>query len=326
MSQSYTPAQFYCEKCEYTCNTKQKYTRHLETRKHNTDLIFYCDKCKYTCYTRQKYTRHLKTKKHITTKSLFYCNVCEYTGTTKQRYEAHLITQKHVNNIKLADNYKCSKCDKQYKYLSGLNKHIKNGCSNQNNSDLIANNVELVNTIVKLSKTMQKPTVIHNNTNSFNKTFNLNIFLNETCKDAINMGEFIDSIHVSLKDLENIGDKGYVKGISNIIIKNLENLDEAKRPVHCSDIKRETLYVKDNNTWEKEEYGYPKMINAVNHISSKSIGQLKPWREANPGFNDPSSRNSDTYQTLVRESCESGDAVDTKIVKRVAKAVPITGK
>jgi hypothetical protein len=324
------PRPFYCENCVYTCITAQHYEKHLATRKHykNTHPSdpkqeFHCNMCMYTCYTPQNYTKHLETRKHqkITLHtSTFYCESCDYTCKTLQKYTNHLNTRIHLH---AANKHICNICNKSYKYESGLRRHKKaTKCGALLDTDLLQ-------TIIGLSKNMQHPQHITNNTNntnSFNKTLNLQIFLNKTCKDAINIGEFIDNIKISLNDLNCIGDKGYVKGISNIIIKNLADLDETKRPVHCSDIKRETIYIKDNDAWEKEQIGHPKMVKAVKQVSSKSISQLKPWRDANPGCDDPNSHVSDTYQAIVRESCESGETIDSKIVKQVAKKVSIHGR
>jgi hypothetical protein len=249
---------------------------------------------------------------------------------TNNNRTSYKFDQLPPEKIKTTNSYVCQICNKKYKFISGLSRHkntstcMQTTLATPSSKELINEISDLRKTVIELSKNMpiqhiHSPTI----NNSHNNTFNLQIFLNETCKNAINIGEFVDRIKISLRDLESIGNSGYVAGISNIIIKNLASLDETQRPVHCSDVKRETLYVKDNDTWEKEQDGNPKIINAVKHISSKSIGQLKSWRDANPGFDDPSSHNSDTYQTLVRESCESSDEKDTKIIKKVAKKTAI---
>ena len=131
---------------------------------------------------------------------------------------------------------------------------------------------------------------------------------------------------MSLIDLEAVGNKGFVQGISNIIIKNLSNLDETRRPIHCSDAKRDTLYIKDNDTWEKDNEGNPRMINVVKQVSTKNIRQLDDWRKANPDFANSTSPISDTYQNIIRESCDyNGDTSETKIIKSVSKSI-IIGK
>ena len=365
---------FMCDICNYTCNTKQKYTSHLATQKHERNInnsntmsnnsntmsnieeinivsnneeintlkqqiirhSFYCKNCDYTCFKRQNYTKHLATQKHIkqVNSSEYYCETCGYTFYSHQKYIKHLSTNKHISLLsKSKMQFICSLCKNSYKHKCSLQRH-KQTC---NEVSISEENNKLREAVIELSKHMTSATacayqpvqnIINNTTTNNiinNKTLNLQIFLNETCKDALNIGEFIDGIKISLKDLESIGDNGFVKGITNIIVQNLANLDETRRPVHCSDIKRETLYVKDNDAWGKEQIGHPKMSNVVARISSKSIRQLKPWCDANPGFNDASSSVSDTYQTIVRETCETDDAVSAKIVRHVAKNVFIKG-
>jgi hypothetical protein len=351
---------FTCDICNYTCNTKQKYTSHLATQKHERNInnlstlsnneeinivsnneeintlkqeiirrSFYCKTCNYTCFKRQNYIKHLATQKHIkqVNSSEYYCETCKYTFYSHQTYIKHLSTNKHISLLSNSKTqFVCSLCNKSYKHKCSLQRHTQT-C---NEVSLSEENNKLREAVIELSKKVTYQPVqniINTTTNNIinNKTLNLQIFLNETCKDALNIGEFIDGIKISLKDLESIGDNGFVKGITNIIVQNLANLDETRRPVHCSDVKRETLYVKDNDEWGKEQIGHPKMSNAVSRISSKSIRQLKPWCDANPGFNDASSSVSDTYQTIVRETCETDDTVNAKIVRHVAKNVFIKG-
>jgi len=186
-------------------------------------------------------------------------------------------------------------------------------------------NEELYYTIVDISKKLQPSTTnnTNTNTNSHNKTFNLNFFLNETCKDAMNLSAFIDSIQVSLGDLENLSADGFVKGISEVITANLAKLALTERPIHCSDLKRETLYVKDADAWEKEAAGNPRINRLVAHVSHKTFGALTEWREKHPGHGDAASRESAQYQSIVAAACESGAAQNAAIARRVAKQVPI---
>jgi len=317
---------FHCSDCNYSCNSKQNYEKHLTTQKHFKNAnIFRCEECNYTCHTFQNYEKHLDTYKHInatSNKPTFICKKCKYICYNKQRFNRHLETQGHIKKNVV---YVCETCNKTYKHKSSLDTHQNiTGCAN-----------ELRQTIIDISKNIQQPQTIiqHNNTmvnnttnsnNNSNNTFNLQIFLNETCKDAINLTEFIENIKISLMDLETVGNRGYVKGISNIIIKNLSDLDETKRPVHCSDAKRETLYIKDNNEWEKDQNGNPKMINAVKTISTQNIRQIGKWREENPEFDNSHSNISDTYQNIIRESCNiEGLNSEEKIIKNVSKSILI---
>ena len=165
------------------------------------------------------------------------------------------------------------------------------------------------------------------NNNCHNKTFNLQVFLNETCKDAMNIMDFVDSIKIQLSDIESIGELGYVNGMSKLIIKHLNALEENMRPVHCSDPKRDSLYVKDKNVWEKEDPENKKIKKAIKYISNKNISALPEWRAKYPDCIYSDSLKSDQYNHIVLEAMGgSGDNDDEKadkIVKKIAKVVTI---
>lgn len=325
---------FRCEICDYTCFKKHHLTKHLSTHKHKM--------ASWTLVEQPKV--YAPPSKKV--ESVYHCDLCDYTSSNSQHYSKHLLAAKHLKNekckflhkkckslhkkcnpsIKLTNckTHMCHTCNKTYKYASGLYKHIRNtDCQS-----LISENNELRQSIIDISKNMQTPNIISHTTNTTN-TFNLQIFLNETCKDAINITDFIENLQISLSDIENVGSRGFVKGISNIIIKNLADLDETKRPIHCSDAKRDTLYIKDNDIWEKDKAGNQKMANVVKHVSSKNLQNLQNWRNANPDFNNSESPVSDTYQNIVRESCEvlnghehgNSTAPETKIIKNISKTV-----
>ncbi len=169
-----------------------------------------------------------------------------------------------------------------------------------------------------------------NNTNinnSNNKTFNLQVFLNETCKDAMNIMDFVDSIKIQLADIESIGELGFVNGISKLIIKNLKALDENMRPVHCSDQKRESLYVKDANVWNKEDSDNKKMKKAIKYVAHKNICALSLWKDKYPDYNNSDSKRSDQYNCITMEAMGGAGNNDQekadKIVKKIAKSVLI---
>jgi hypothetical protein len=164
----------------------------------------------------------------------------------------------------------------------------------------------------------------HNNTtNNNNKTFNLQFFLNEECKDAMNMSEFINSIELKLSDLENIGKLGYVEGMSNIIIKQLNDTDMYKRPVHCSDAKRETLYIKEENKWEKEGPENNKMIKAVHGVDKKNFQMLNKWKETHPKYLDGQSKHCDEYMKLMSKVMDGAKENINKVIKKIVKEVVI---
>jgi hypothetical protein len=246
----------------------------------------------------------------------------------------------------------CQLCNKQYNDRTGLWKHKKT-CNekkeinnsnlkelvlevtpqnNNNNKDeliqyLINENKEFKNLILEIVK---KDTTTNNNTNminSNNKTFNLQLFLNETCKDAMNMSDFINSLTLQLSDLESVGKLGFVDGISNIIIKNLEALDIEKRPVHCCDSKRETMYIKDHDKWEKEDNELKRMKELVRYVRDKNISMVNIWRDLYPECVKSNSKKTTQFNEIYMESFggEKGTKKEKeeKIISRIAKAVVI---
>jgi hypothetical protein len=224
----------------------------------------------------------------------------------------------------------CSNCNKNYNTNSGLWKH-KKGCNTNEYKQkddlinyLIKENQEFKHLILEIVK---KDTIVTNNTNSHNKTFNLQFFLNETCKDAMNIMDFVDSIKLQLSDLEKVGRIGYVEGISNIITTNLKALDITQRPIHCTDNKRETLYVKDENKWEKEADEKNKIRKAIKMVAHKNIKVLPKFKESHPDCSKSESKYSDQYNKIMVESFGGyGDndiEKEDKIIKNIAKGVGI---
>jgi hypothetical protein len=193
------------------------------------------------------------------------------------------------------------------------------------NKELVSKNQELTNKLFEVCKNGVTNNII--NTNSHNKTFNLNVFLNETCKDAMNIMDFVDSIKLQLSDLEKVGKIGYVEGISSIIVKNLNSLDETKRPVHCTDAKREVMYVKDEDKWEKENESKQKIRKAIKHVAHKNSKMLKEFKTKHPDCDKSESKFSDQYNKLVIEALGGkGDndlEKEDKIIKNIAKEVVI---
>ena len=163
-----------------------------------------------------------------------------------------------------------------------------------------------------------------NNNNSYNKAFNLNFFLNETCKNAMNINDFVDSIKLQLSDLEYVGELGYVEGISNIIVKNLNALDETERPIHCTDKKRETVYIKDKDKWEKDDDEKKNLRKVIGKVAFKNQKLFPQFKEKYPDYNDSSSKHSDQYSKIVIESFEdSNKEKQDKIIKKITKEVLI---
>ena len=193
---------------------------------------------------------------------------------------------------------------------------------------------EMKSTMIEMFKHMQPvnnntmSNNINNNNNSHNKTFNLQFFLNEQCKDALNINEFVNSIKIQLSDLEDTGRLGYVDGISKIIMKNLQDVDKFKRPIHCSDLKREVIYIKTNDTWTKDDENNEQMKNAIRQVTNKNIREIAAWAAAHPNCKDSSSRKNDQYLQIVSNSM-SGISIEEQrknmmqIIRNVAREVVI---
>jgi len=285
----------------------------------------------------------------------YYCDFCQYYTDKKSNYDKHLGTLKHLNSTgstkvaeKVAEGCKkfvCLHCNANFKERTGLWKHNKicnlnfeNTTSNEILKEdtlvkyLMNENKELKNMIIEVCKQIQplNNSVNNNNNNtthSNNKTFNLQFFLNETCKNAMNIKDFVDHVQLDLADLENVGKTGYIEGISNIIIKNLNALEMEKRPIHCADQKREVIYIKDEDKWEKEEANKPKMRKLIRQIAHKNICMFKDFREKYPDCDNSDSRKSDVFNKIVYEAMggkgDDDDLKEDKIIHKVTKQVCI---
>jgi len=279
--------------------------------------------------------RHLTTAKH-----------------QKSTLEDGKSTADAVESTKSAEkalaSYRCD-CGNVYKYSQGLWKHRKtcekkekvaaplvtdasnNAITNESLLDFLKNDFK--NILLEVFKNgMNNNTNCHNtntNTNSHNKTkFNMNFFLNEKCKDAMNIMDFVNTLQLNLRDLERVGEEGYVKGISHIIVNNLKDLDVHKRPVHCSDVKRETMYVKDEDAWAKDE-AKKKLSKMITHVAHKNQKQIGEWKDENPEHTDSESTKSEQFLKIVGESMngltndEESDGYTNKIIKTIAKETVI---
>ena len=194
----------------------------------------------------------------------------------------------------------------------------------QQNNELIRGQQEVTLELVRHSGT--HVTTTHNtttHTNSHNKAFNLNFFLNETCKNAMNINDFVDSINLQLSDFVKVGELGFVEGISNIIVQNLNSLDETVRPIHCTDQKRETFYVKDEDIGEREDEDKKKLKHLVKSVAFKNEKLMKTYKETYPDYNDPDSKRSDQYSKTVIEALDTKAENTDKIIKSISKATAL---
>jgi hypothetical protein len=315
----------------------------IEQIEQKTSKLFICENCHYKTSRKLNYERHILTTKH---KKL----------TMEPKIYSMEPNIEQIEYIEQKQEFTCI-CGKSYAYSRGLSKHKKN-CSYQvkqninyknedefktltdlvlevvkQNKELVSlnteaqkHNQELTNKIVEMCGTTNN-TLINNHSNNNNKTFNLNVFLNETCKDAMNINDFVDSLQLQLSDLEEVGKLGFVDGISNIIVKNLKALDVHKRPVHCADKKREVIYIKDEDKWEKENEQKQKLRKAIKRVAFKNEKLLPKYKELHPGCNYSDSKYSDHYSKLVIEALGgSGDndiEKQDKIIRNIAKAIVI---
>jgi hypothetical protein len=289
----------------------------------------------------------------------FYCNNCDYGTSRKSSYTEHLLSAKHqksmISNIsngkisKICNKFTCKNCNKVYKDNSGLWRHNKKcikviDSSNtiidptetpadvvrlllNQNMELIKQNQEFKDLIIeqnnKMIEVAKEAKIINNTTNNTNN-FNLQFFLNEQCKDALNIMEFINQLQLNTTDLDMVGRLGYIEGISKLFIRGLKALDVFKRPLHCSDLKREVLYVKDKDSWEKDTDENNKIKTAIKYIAAKNFKQINEWRAKNPESDDYDSQRHLDYHQIVIHSMggatkEEDEQQYNKIIRNVAK-------
>ena len=337
-----------CEHCEVTCSRKNDWHRHILTAKHikNTTLDvsanspssnYKCNDCDYSCSDKYSWTKHIHTKKH----------------------KSNSLDEKllKIPQIPQSD-YKCDKCSKIYNKYNSYWAHSKK-CSGSNSdtninaliNQLIIDNKELRNFIIEQAtehknfaieqasehkkETMEIVNKVIENTKPINNTvngnvnntqkFNINVFLNEQCKDAMNLSDFVKSIEVSREDLENNAQLGFVGGISKIFMDNLKQLSINERPIHCTDVKRETIYIKDDNKWTKEE-DYKKLNGVIQTITQKSTRTLLTWKAENPDYRDHDSEFSNLCIVIQRNSMAGYDRETyyPKVIHAIARETIVT--
>jgi len=290
-----------------------------------------------------------KIKQKISNK--YYCESCNYNTERKSNFDNHLMSAKHKKEIngtnfkqKLSNCYICNNCNKLYQTSAGLWKHKNKNKCNKNKVEIQNNNTldepfdkQLMMMIIKDNSEMKKMMMevitngTHNTintTNSHNKTFNLQFFLNEQCKDALNINDFIDSIQLQVKDLEETGHLGYVEGISKVVIDNLNALTVHKRPIHCSDSKREIIYIKDDEQWTKDTENKDKMKTVIKKVAHKNMKQIPEWVKTHPECFDSDSKQNDKYLKIVSNSMSGSTEQEQKnnmdkIISKVAKEITI---
>ena len=344
---SKTGNKYICNICDYSSCNRQHYNKHLTTLKHtnksncsslaingnekNETNIFQCSVCNFQCKYQSNYDKHLLSEKH----------------------------KKNISGEPTKTTHICSQCNKEYLNYNALWKHKKNCIvinetkENLQNTftpalfmEIIKENKEIQNVLIEQNKELQnklleqnaehhkqlieltsKQMIVNNNTtntnsnNTQNNHFNIQFFLNDTCKDAVNIDQFIKDIQISISDLENVGNQGYVQGISDIIIKNMRTLGLTKRPMHCTDVKRETIYIKDADKWEKDADGNPKLKNAISRVAKKNLAKFQDWYKDHPEATVLDTKDYEMSHKLIRQSFGDGDldVLQNKVVKQLTK-------
>ena len=330
---------FMCKCCDYTTSRGTDFNNHLMRPKHLKNE----NDNKMITKVGEKHSVHL-----------FYCNLCDYSCSELYNFNKHNLTAKHLKNEKLStfNPFSCP-CGKEYKFASGLSRHkltCLNGGSDGINTnviiELVKNNNELVkntNELLKDNKefkelvvdqnkhliaiaSAEKTTIINNTQNNTqnNMTFNLNNFLNEKCKDAINMVDFIASLKVSFEDLENTGKNGFVKSLSQCITRELGKLDVYSRPIHCSDTARKVLHIKNENEWQKdtdEHTATKKVLSKISH--TMNLSQLLKWKDTYPSCELSNDKRNTLFLKIVRNMVEGEDETYEKVIKNISEKIAI---
>jgi hypothetical protein len=286
----------------------------------------------------------------------YSCNICDYYTSKKCNYDEHITTAKHksaiISNQKKAISgakFICPNCSKIYKDNSGLWRHKKKCITTdqyqsietqqptfstdvvlqilKQNEDLQKLLVEQTSKIMEIAKDGKNIINSNNTTNNTTNNFNLSVFLNEKCKDAINITDFVNSLVVTINDLEETARLGYAEGISKIFVNGLKQLDVYKRPIHCSDLKRDVLYIKDQDNWEKDD-DKTHLLQAIKVVGNKNIKQISEWQKINPQFKDPESKQNDRYLSMLCNVMSGGTQEETsknydKIVRNIVKETVI---
>ena len=270
------------------------------------------------------------------------CLVCNYTTECKYKFDRHKLTAKHkmmtdgLQKGGKEKNFQCH-CGKVYKHRQGLHKHRRVCSQNsveQNNiveptllvelfkdflNQQTKNHNELINKLVEREPTINNSTTNNNN----NQKFNLNFFLNETCKDAMSIQEFLENIKVTFDDLLTIGNDGFVNGITDIFMKQLRDLEVEKRPIHCTDSKRETIYLKENNSWNKDDKENKKLRDIIEKVEYKNVASLHQWCSENPDSKINNTPNNLLRDKIFLQTLQGDDKTRDKIIKNIVKEVVI---
>ena len=311
--------QHICTSCDYTCSKLSDLHKHFTTRKHqygtNETIMkqqysHSCETCNTIFYSRTTLWRHKKTCIDIINSDI--------VNTSPSPTQHIPSTQTSSEDMQMTLILELVKQNQEFKDLLILQ-------SNQM--------MEQNKTMIEVAKNSQVNNTINNTntSNSHNKTFNLQFFLNETCKDAMNMKDFIKSLELSMPELEKMGELGFAEGMSRVFVNRLNSLDVTKRPIHCSDVKREIIHIKDDNKWERDNANLDRLRKIIKQLTHKNILRVDDWKKANPGCTEYNSRKNDQYLKLNMEAIGPVDEAEEKrdfgkIIRRVAESTAIDKK
>jgi hypothetical protein len=347
--------QYICECCDYATSRKSSYDIHLSSNKHaknyapkyaENNKIYTCDFCNYSTSKKSSYENHLTSKKHTksisdkltNTKNIYSCNICNFSTYNKYNYKKHLSSKSHLNK----SNTEEKNIIQNDKNIIQNDKQLYSSIMDELKIMMLEQTTKITEEQAKMKEEQQKkidqiiteisnkpvttPSISNNtNINNNNQHFNMNMFLNETCKDAMNLSDFMKNLTVTMEDMELTGQLGFVKGMTRIIVNNLNALDVCKRPIHCSDAKRETLYVKNNGVWEKETDDKQFTKELIRSVRNLSDIQLSKWRylPKNKGYERYDHYKNSEFLTLVYEIHQFREEEIDKLIRNIIRHVVI---
>jgi len=319
--------EYNCESCNFISKRKNDYNRHITTAKHKSTIgsDIKAEK-RIICSCGKEYKNRQGLFKHK--------KICDYKPIEEpirepieeptqdlRKIEPNINMfidiikeNQEIKKLLLEQTIKVSEQNNQVIEL-----HKENNILNKENNILNKENNILINKLVE----KESNTTINNNTTNNNQKFNLNFFLNETCKDAMNMKEFIDNIKVTFEELLTIGNTGFVNGVSDIFINRLKDMEVTKRPIHCTDLKRETIYLKEDNEWNKDEKENKKLKDAIEKVECKNFQSLNEWCEENPETRISSSDKGELYMKIFEKTLDGDEKTREKVVKNITKKITI---
>jgi hypothetical protein len=311
-----TPIKFYCEKCDYKCSSRGDFNKHIQSKKHNTTnttIIQPKNSQMHKCSCGKEYEYRASLFNHK--------KKCVLPVIPPQ--EEPMLSS--LDDIQVPTHliFELIKQNQEFKQLLvDQNKQLY-----EKQEENIYLQKQLLD-VVKDGKTINNTM---NNSHNNNKTFNLQFFLNETCKDAMNMKDFIKSLELSLPELEKMGEVGFAEGMSRVFVDRLNSLDITKRPIHCSDVKREIIHIKDDNKWERDNANLDRLRKIIKQLTIKNILRVEDWKKANPGCTEYNSRKNDQYLRINMEAIGPVDEAEVKrdfgkIIRKVAENTAIDKK